>query len=196
MATRREFLRAGGWTLAGLTAAGVAPRLAGTGLGSLLAANAGRVVEIRMRSDARGSRVWFDPLGLRIAPGTTVRWVLEANVHSATAYHPDNGSWAPRIPAGAEPWDSGMLTEPGQTFEQRLDVPGVYDYYCIPHEMAGMIGRIVVTSAGASEFQEPAAAARGLRPPSAAALAAFPSIEAIVRNGSVRLAASGGAQGH
>lgn len=195
MATRREFLRAGGWTLAGLTAAGVAPRLAGTGLGSLLAASAGRVVEIRMRSDARGSRVWFDPLGLRIAPGTTVRWVLEANVHSATAYHPDNGDWARRIPAGAEPWDSGMLTEPGQTFQQRLDVPGVYDYYCIPHEMAGMIGRIVVTPAGASgvEFQEPAAAVQGLRPPSPAALAAFPSIEAIVRNGSVRLSAPTGA---
>lgn len=193
MATRREFLRAGGWTLAGLTAAGVVPRLAGTGLGSLFAAPAGGVVEIRMRSDARGSRVWFDPLGLRVAPGTTVRWVLEANVHSATSYHPDTGGWARRIPAGAEPWDSGMLTEPGQTFERRVDVPGVYDYYCIPHEMAGMIGRIVVAPAGASgiEFQEPEAA-RGLRPPSAAALAAFPSIEAIVRNGSVRLAASKG----
>ena len=194
MTTRREFLRAGGWTLAGLTATGLAPRLAGTGLGSLLAASAGRVAEIRMRSDARGARVWFDPLGLRIAPGTTVRWVLEANVHSATAYHPDNGSWARRIPDGAEPWDSGMLTELGQTFERRLDVPGVYDYYCIPHEMAGMIGRIVVAPAGASrvDFQEPEAPGPGLRPPSAAALAAFPPIEAIMRDGAVRLAASNG----
>ncbi|HET6360461.1 MAG TPA: plastocyanin/azurin family copper-binding protein [Gemmatimonadota bacterium] len=196
MATRRDFLRAGGWTLAGLAAAGVAPRLVGARLGSLQAATMGRVVEIRMRSDALGSRVWFDPLGLRIAPGTTVRWVLEANVHSATAYHPDNGDWASRIPAGAEPWDSGMLTEPGQTFERRLDVPGVYDYYCIPHEMAGMIGRIVVMPAGASgaEFQEPEAI-RGLRPPSHASLAAFPSVEAIVRNGSIR-AAPTGAHGH
>ena len=25
-----------------------------------------------------------------------------------------------------------------------LDRPGVYDYYCQPHEMAGMVGRIVV----------------------------------------------------
>ena len=188
MATRREFLRAGGWTLAGLTAAGVVPRLTGTGLGSLLAASAGRVVEIRMRSDARGSRVWFDPLGLRIAPGTTVRWVLEANVHSATAYHPDNGSWAPRIPAGAAPWDSGILTEPGQTFERRLDVPGVYDYYCIPHEMAGMVGRIVVAPAGASvaDLEAPGSAGGDLRPPSAAALAAFPSVAAILRDGAVR----------
>ena len=194
MATRREFLRAGGWTLAGLAAAGVDPRLAGARVRSLLGARAGRVVEIRMRSDARGSRVWFDPLGVRISPGTTVRWVLEANVHSTTAYHPDNGSWAPRIPAGARPWDSGILTEPGHTFEHRLDAPGVYDYYCIPHEMAGMVGRIVVAPEGASaadlEKPGPGPAGGGLRLPSAAALAAFPSIEAIVRNGSVRAAAT------
>jgi plastocyanin len=186
MATsRREFLRAGGWTLAGLAAAGAVPRPAGSRLASLSAESAGLVVEVRMRSDARGSRVWFDPLGVRIAPGTTVRWVLESNVHSTTAYHPDNGSWAPRIPAGAEPWDSGILTEPGQVFERRLDVPGVYDYHCIPHEMAGMVGRIVVVLEGASgdDLREPGPPAGGQRPPSTAALAALPSIEAIVRNG-------------
>jgi len=25
-----------------------------------------------------------------------------------------------------------------------LTVPGVYDYFCTPHEMAGMVGRIIV----------------------------------------------------
>ena len=191
MATRREFLRAGGLALAGLAAGGADPRVAGARLARVLSGSSGRVAEIRMGSDSLGSRVWFDPVGLLVAPGTTVRWVLEANVHSATAYHPTNGSWAPRIPAGAEPWDSGILTEPGQTFERRLDVPGVYDYYCIPHEMAGMVGRIVVTPAGESgnHIREPGPASGGLRPPSAAALAALPSIEAIVRNGSVRPAA-------
>jgi plastocyanin len=193
MATRREFLRAGGLALAGLSAGWVAPGVARARLERALGAASGRVAEIHMRSDALGSRVWFDPLGLWIAPGTAVRWVLEANVHSATAYHPDNGSWAPRIPTAAEPWDSGMLTEPGQTFEQRLDVPGVYDYYCIPHEMAGMAGRIVVAPAGvsAADLEEPAPAGGGLRPPSGAALAALPSIEAILRNGSVRPEAGG-----
>jgi plastocyanin len=153
------------------------------------------VVEIRMRSDARGSRVWFDPVGVRLDPGTIVRWILEANVHSTTAYHPENGGWARRIPAAAEPWDSGILTEPGQTFERRLDVPGVYDYFCIPHEMAGMVGRIVVRPPGASGvgFDEPEAPGAELRPPSAAALAALPSIESILRSGSVRLAAPRGA---
>ena len=193
MATRREFLRAGGLSLAGLAAGWIDPRVAGARLERALAAGTGGVAEIRMRSDALGSRVWFDPLGLRIAPGTTVRWVLEANVHSATAYHPANGRWAPRIPAGAEPWDSGMLTEPGQTFELRLDVPGVYDYYCIPHEMAGMAGRIVVLPQGddGGALREPGPAASGLEPPSNAALATLPSIESIVRHRAVRPTAPG-----
>lgn len=185
MATRREFLQAGGLALAGLAATWADPRVAGARRGLVLAGSALRVGEIRMRSDSQGSRVWFDPGGLRVAPGTTVRWVLEANVHSTTAYHPANGGWASRIPAGAEPWDSGMLTAPGQTFELRLDVPGVYDYHCIPHEMAGMVGRIVVIPEGAAghDLREPGPPAVGMRPPSIAALAALPSIEAIVGNG-------------
>ena len=193
MATRREFLRAGGLALAGLAATWADPWVAGARRGRVLAGSARRVAEIRMRSDSRGSHVWFDPVGLLVVPGTTVRWVIEANVHSTTAYHPANGGWAPRIPAGAEPWDSGMLTEPGQTFEQRLDVPGVYDYYCIPHEMAGMVGRIVVVPEGGARdaLREPGPAAGTLRRPSDAALAALPSIESIVRNGSVPPAAPG-----
>jgi hypothetical protein len=33
---------------------------------------------------------------------------------------------------------------PGDHFEVVLTVPGVYDYCCLPHEQAGMAGRIVV----------------------------------------------------
>ena len=188
MTTRREFLQAGGLALAGLAAPLFDPRNPGGRLlRSIATAAPARVAEIRMRSDALGSRVWFDPIGLRVVPGTTVRWVLEANVHSATAYHPSNG-FAPRIPAGAEPWDSGILSEPGQSFARRLEIPGVYDYYCIPHEMAGMVGRIVVAPEGAKigEIAEPARASGGLKPPSPAALSAFPSIAEILTIGAVR----------
>ena len=184
MTTRREFLRAGGLTLAGLALPpGFRAWIPGTG------GPAGRKVEIRMRSDATGARVWFDPIGLRVTPGTTVRWVLDANVHSATAYHPANAKHALRIPAGAAPWDSGLMTVPGQAFERRLDVPGVYDYFCIPHELAGMVGRIVVAPGDGRglDLEEPGPAADGLRAAPAAALAAFPSIERIVRDGIVKL---------
>src|SRR3954453_9249247 len=96
--------------------------LAGGGL--LLAAPALRraraapsVVEVRLRSDPDGARVGFDPVGLKVAPGTTIRWVVEANAHTTTAYHPDNDHLPPRIPELAEPWDSGFLVGPGQAFE-------------------------------------------------------------------------------
>jgi hypothetical protein len=35
----------------------------------------------------------------------------------------------------------------GAAFDVTLTVPGVYDYFCLPHEAAGMVGRIVVESA-------------------------------------------------
>ena len=142
-----------------------------------------------MRSDARGARVWFDPVGVRVQPGATIRWLLEANVHSATAYHPAYG-YAPRIPPGASPWDSGLMTEPGEAFAVRLDVPGVYDYFCIPHELAGMAGRIVVALPGArtSDLDVPGPPSQGLRAPSAASLVALPDIARILRKGAVRIA--------
>jgi hypothetical protein len=59
------------------------------------------VVEIRLRSDPLGTKVWFIDRH-SIEPGQTVRWVNEVNVH-LTAYHPDNDGHAPQFEA-AEPW--------------------------------------------------------------------------------------------
>ena len=41
------------------------------------------------------------------------------------------------------PWDSKYLL-PGKVFEIELTVEGVYDYFCTPHEAAGMVGRLIV----------------------------------------------------
>jgi plastocyanin len=108
-----------------------------------------------MRSDVAGSRVWFDPIGLYVEPGATVRWIVRENVHTTTAYHPQNEHHSLRIPEIAKPWDSGFLVHPGDHFDVMLTVPGVYDYYCMPHEATGMVGRIVVgkaTGLGAEPF--------------------------------------------
>ena len=83
---RREVLQAGGLVLAGLAARAL-----------LRPARAGGVVEIRLRSDRLGAHVWFDPIGVLMEPGQTVRWVNEANVHTSTAYHPANDGHALRI---------------------------------------------------------------------------------------------------
>lgn len=188
MQTRREFLAAAGFALGGLGLTAVAPLVPG-GLGH--AAHPAGVVPIRMRSDPSGARVWFDPIGIHISPGQTVRWVVEENVHTTTAYHPQNDRHSLRIPEKAAPWDSGYLVNPGDHFEATLTVEGVYDYYCIPHEMAGMVGRIIVGKP-AGPGSMPFDYYRG-RPGTetwqsvpAAAQKAFPSIERIMREKIVR----------
>jgi plastocyanin len=141
--SRREFLKAGGLALVGF---GLVPDRRAS-VGALLGArlrSAGALEVIEMRSDALGSQVWFDPIGLYVEPGATVRWIVRENVHTTTAYHPRNDHHPLRIPESAVPWDSGFLMHPGDYFDVTLTVPGVYDYYCMPHEAVGMVGRIVV----------------------------------------------------
>lgn len=140
-------------------------------------AHAADEIEINMSGSATGSHVWFRPGGLLIQPGQTVRWFNReaANVHTVTAYHPDNGKPL-RISAKAESWNSDYLM-PGESFAHAFNTPGVYDYFCIPHEHAGMVGRIVVGEADASI--EPYADTDALLP--AAAVAGFPSVVSILK---------------
>mgnify|MGYP000498302046 CR=1 FL=1 len=82
---------------------------------------------------------YFDPIGLHVETGTTVRFEIAAGAHSATAY--EN-----RIPTAATPFDSGVISS--GRYEHTFEVPGTYDYYCIPHKGVGMVGRIVVDTPG------------------------------------------------
>ncbi|PWG61375.1 plastocyanin/azurin family copper-binding protein [Spiribacter halobius] len=145
--------------------------LAGGGLAALV--RPGRLHSaaselIEMRGTPRGERVWFSPLGVAVAPGTTVRFANRdrVNSHTVTAYHPDVLGRPRRIPVGAEHWHSGFLL-PQEVFEVTLTRPGVYDYYCLPHERAGMVGRIVVGGPGDHGWQPAARSPEGL-PPAAA----------------------------
>jgi plastocyanin len=157
-------LRIGGGILASLPFAG--PSAAG-----------GEAVDVDMRGNADGSRVWFEPIGVLVRPGQTVRWTNRdaGNSHTATAYHPGNDGHPLRIPEDAEPWNSDYLL-PEESFSVVLQVPGIYDYFCIPHEHAGMAGRIVVAAAGET-----------VSPPSAPGPIPdmdgdpFPSVEQILR---------------
>lgn len=164
--SRRCVLQIGGGLLAALPFGGTS-------------AFAAEIADIAMRGNTDGSLVWFDPVGLLIQPGQTVRWTNKdvGNSHTATAYHPANDGRPLRIPAGAEPWNSDYLL-PDQSFSIVLTAPGVYDFFCVPHEQAGMVGRIIVagdsqpvlpTSGGIPEIAEKA----------------FPKVEDIVRTGRV-----------
>lgn len=98
-------------------------------------------VEVAMQSTADGEH--FHPHVAWVEVGGTVTFVNESGGHTATAYHPDNGT-SLRIPEGAASFDSGFLSRAGATFEHTFDVEGVYDVYCAPHEQLGMIGSVVV----------------------------------------------------
>jgi plastocyanin len=177
MLTRRAFLLAGGFTLAGLAV----PRVVRT---------AG-IVEIYMRSDSLGAEVWFDPIGIHLEPGQTVSWIVEGNVHTTTAYHPHNDWHSLRIPNGAPPWDSGFLVHKGERFTVTLTVEGVYDYYCMPHEAAGMVGRIVVgTPSGPGtlpfDYFQGKPGTEGWKEVPMMAQKVFPSVEMILKQKIVR----------
>jgi len=179
MISRRHLLRIGGGLLAGLAG----PRLA------LAGEMAGGPVEIRMQGNADGSQVWFDPIGLRVEPGRTIRWINldPGNSHTATAYHPTNFEHPLRMPEGAEPWNSDYLL-PNESFSVTLTVEGVYDFFCIPHEHAGMVGRIVVGQPDRSVAERLQVQGAGGEPIPDEALRAFPSIDAIMSRGIVRRA--------
>jgi plastocyanin len=75
----------------------------------------------------------FQPQQIRVAPGTTVRWVNQDNfAHTVTAGTRDN-------PSGL--FDSGNVSS-GGTFSFTFQEPGTYDYFCSIHP--GMNGQVVV----------------------------------------------------
>jgi plastocyanin len=146
------------------------------------------VYEVAMVSD--GSEYIFDPIGLHVEPGDTVRWVIESGAHSTTAYEEGNGgAGETRIPEGAEAWNSGTLVQQGATFEYTFEEEGTYDYFCIPHKTLGMIGRIVCGEPGGPAEESEVPDIDGLQS------GEFPSSEAIVENGALAYPYEGSAGG-
>ena len=121
-----------------------------------VAADEDGVVIVEMYT--RGGRDYNDPLGIHVEPGTTIRFVQQSGTHTVTAYHPNFGGRELRIPEGAEPFDSGVMTGRGAEYEITLTEEGVYDYVCTLHEARGHVGRIVVGDPAAA----PAKPADGL----------------------------------
>ena len=66
-----------------------------------------------------------------------------------------------------------------------LTAEGVYDYYCVPHELAGMVGRIVVGNPDADPWMQDPHAGADLPE---VALNGFPPVAEIMDKGIVRRA--------
>lgn len=92
------------------------------------------------------NQLTYSPETVRIRVGETVRWRNTSDVlHTVTA---DPARAANRdnvgLPEGAETFHSGDMA-PGAVFEHTFRVAGTYRYICVPHELAGMIGTVIVT---------------------------------------------------
>jgi plastocyanin len=87
----------------------------------------------------------YVPEEVTVMVGQTVVWTNTSTlVHTVTA----DPLLAQRrrdvvLPEGAPPFNSGQIA-PGETFRHTFDLPGLYVYFCIPHELEDMIGRINV----------------------------------------------------
>lgn len=95
---------------------------------------------VRVLGTAEDAR--FEPRVLQAQPGDVIRFEVVEGLHTVTAYHPQNRRPL-RIPDEAVPFNSGMLTA-GESWNLKLEVEGVYDYFCLPHERMGHAGRILI----------------------------------------------------
>jgi plastocyanin len=84
-----------------------------------------------------GGELRFDPEELTIQPGTTIVWEWDSAGHNVMPDSiPEESDWN-----GHEP-----LEDAGFTYEHTFEAEGTFDYVCTPHEQAGMVGSIEVTT--------------------------------------------------
>jgi plastocyanin len=115
---------------------GAAPSAASSGAAATPAPG-GKVIEVKMITDAAGNR--FEPNKLEAKKGDVLRFTIVAGVHNVD-FLPDSNPGKTGLPP-----KSDMLQLPGQT----LDIPVTFDeghYYfqCDPHALLGMTGRLEV----------------------------------------------------
>jgi plastocyanin len=87
----------------------------------------------------------YVPEEVTISAGQTVVWTNTSSMFHTVTNDPalaKERSHA-QLPPGAQPFDSGNIA-PGEVFQHTFEVPGAYVYFCIPHEAAGMVGKIIV----------------------------------------------------
>jgi len=98
--------------------------------------------------------VAFEPEELAVQQGDTVAWEWGAGEpHSVSAYGDgipeDADYWASggfeSEDAAREGWEEGKgAVQSGQSYVYTFETTGTHEYFCIPHEAAGMVGSVTV----------------------------------------------------
>jgi plastocyanin len=119
----------------------------------------------------------FCPETLRVSPGETVEWRnTGSRPHTVTAYQtgfPDGAAYfasggfespeAARSAWNDAPGDWGAIRR-GETFSHQFEVPGTYEYFCVPHERGGMVGTVLVEPATPAPQHESSTTESGATP--------------------------------
>ncbi len=122
----------------GFQGIGMAVLAASAGL--LVAASSANAATVKMGGD--GGELQFVPSSLTVAAGETVTFVNNAGFPHNLIFDEDN------VPSGvnAEKLSrEDYLNGPGEKVEVKLVEKGRYEFYCEPHQGAGMKGVITVT---------------------------------------------------
>jgi plastocyanin len=120
-------------------------RYFGSRAGTTASPSAGGVSGSVAAEVGMNNQLRFTPDTVRIRVGETVRWTNSSDViHTVTA-DPGRAFDASRVrlPDGASTFDSGDMA-PGEVFEYTFTVAGEYRYICVPHELTGMLGVVIV----------------------------------------------------
>lgn len=83
----------------------------------------------------------FSPSGLHVETDDVVQFTAVEPDHAVTAYHEALG-FQQRVPEEMPPFSSPVLNA-GGAWLYEFDETGVYDMYCGPHHILGMVMRIV-----------------------------------------------------
>jgi plastocyanin len=95
----------------------------------------------------------YAPTNASVTAGERIEWSNESDVgHTVTAYDdgvPTDGTY---FASGGFDDESaargdvhGGIVEAGETYAVTLEVPGTYEYFCVPHEGSEMVGTVEVT---------------------------------------------------
>ena len=144
-ASRRALLAgAGASVLAGLSGC-TALSAGGDGNGD----GGGQSYDVGMTAQA------FRPYEVTVSAGDEVVWKnTSVRNHSVTAYAQSIPDAAAYFASGGfesekaarRAWRDGLggVLRNGDTYAHTFESPGRYDYFCIPHEQAGMVGTVIV----------------------------------------------------
>ncbi|ADQ67661.1 plastocyanin [Halogeometricum borinquense DSM 11551] len=126
------------------------------GIGSVAAAGlAGCSTSGQGDYDVGMTAVAFNPSSLTVSVGDEVVWQnTSSRGHTVTAYDdriPDDAEFfasgdyeSTKAARDAFNNEIGGLIDSGQSFSHTFEIPGEYQYLCIPHEAQGMVGTIIV----------------------------------------------------